>query len=280
MLTVPITVVVMAALVATGLASTNPQSMTSSAYIQTVMWLYVPVFLNIGPLAFFYEWNRRTRGQITDTLTQDIRKLANANETGQPLLEAMRMSAAGQNSLLASEFRTMYKKTKFGTSLSPALVEFNNRYRIPRLSRVVKLIQKAQEASANITDVLQTAATTSRYQDDLEQDRLQRTRMQVAVTAITFLVFLGVLMMMEVYFIGEMMAEVDMDNSGQNPVGGGFGDIQVEVISMLFFHAVTIQALCAGAISGYLQTGKIDSSHKYIFGYMLITAVAWGAFAV
>lgn len=278
MLTIPLTVLVMGLLVVAGLANPHPRGMVVSPYIQTVMWLYVPVFMNLAPLAFFYEWNRRTRGRITDTLTQDIRKLANANETGQPILEAMRMSAAGQNSLLAQEFRTMYKKTKFGTSLSPALVEFNNRYRIPRMARIVKLIQKAQEASANITEVLQTAATTSRYQDDLVQDRLQRTRMQVAVTAITFLVFLGVIMMLEIYFLGEMMASVDIESG--SPIGGGFAELEVTLISMLFFHAVTIQALCAGAISGYIQTGRIDSSYKYIVIYMAIAAVSWGAFAV
>lgn len=277
-LTLPITVLVMGVLLAAGLASPSITEMINAPYIQTVMWLYVPIFINLGPLAFFYEWNRRTRGRITDTLTQDIRKLANANETGQPLLEAMRVSAAGDSSLLGREFQRMYKKTKFGTSLSPALIEFNNRYRIPRLARVVKLIEKAQEASSNITEVLQTAAITSRYQDELVQDRLQRTRMQVAVSGISFIVFLGVIMMLEVYFLGEMLSGVDLESD--NPVGGGFGDLNISLISMLFFHAVTLQAMCAGGIGGYIQTGKFRSSFKYIVLYMMIAAVAWGIFAV
>lgn len=281
MFTVPGTIMIMGGLVASGVAKPSVNALIHDPYFQTVLWLYVPIFLNFIPLAVFYEYNRRTRGRITDTLTQDIRKLANANETGQPLLEAMRVSATGGNSRLSTEFQRMYKKTEFGTNLSPALVEFNNRYRIPRLARVVKLIQKAQEASSNITEVLQTAATTSRYQDELEQDRLQRTRMQVAVTAITFLVFLGVIMMLDVYFIGEMLSGADTETSGsqQNPVGSGFGDVPLSMISMLFFHAVTIQALCGGAVSGYIQTGKLRSSFKYIVLYMGIAALAWGIFA-
>ena len=275
-LTIPITVVVMATLVLAGLAEPSLTAMVDDSYVQTVMWLYVPIFLNFAPLAFFVEWNRRTRGAITDTLTADIRKLANANETGQPVLEAMRMATAGQESLVSKEFQIMYKKAKFGTSLSPALIEFNNRYRIPRLTRVVKLIQKAQEASSNITEVLQTAATTSRYREELEQDRIGRTRIQVAVTAMTFLVFLGVILMLEVYFIGEMIASVDVAEG--NPIGGGGLDIQL--ISMLFFHAVTIQGLCAGALSGYIQTGKFASSYKYIVAFMAVTAITWGIFAV
>lgn len=275
-LTIPMTVLVLATLAAAGLAKPSISAMVSDPYVQTVMWLYVPVFLNVLPLAVFTEWNRRTRGKITDTLTADIRKLANANETGQPVLEAMRMATTGNESLVSKEFRTMYKKAKFGTSLSPALVEFNNRYRIPRLARVVKLIQKAQEASSNITEVLQTAATTSRYREELEQDRIGRTRIQVAVTAMTFLVFLGVILMLEVFFIGQMIASVDVGEG--NPIGGG--GLDIDLVSMLFFHAVTIQGLCAGALSGYIQTGKFSSSYKYVVAFMTITALVWGIFAV
>lgn len=278
MITIPVTILVMVLLVATGLAAPSRQEMVLNPYIQTVMWMYVPLFLNLVPLAVFYEWNRRTRGRITDTLTQDIRKLANANETGQPILEAMQVSSDGRESLMGKEFNRMYKKAKFGTSLSAALVEFNNRYRIPRLARIVKLIQKAQEASSNITEVLNTAAVTSRYQDEIEQERLQRTRMQVAVIAITYIVFLGVITMLDVYFLGEMLSGVELESD--NPIGSGFADIDITLISMLFFHAVTIQALCAGAVSGYIQTGRISSSYKYIVLYMTLAAIAWGAIAV
>jgi flagellar protein FlaJ len=275
-LTVPITVLLFPVLIGSGLASLNTRAFVTDPYVQTVMWVYVPIFLNLGPLAFFYEWRERTRAKITDTLTQDLQKLANANETGQPLLEAMLMTSQGKSSLLSTEFERLVKKTRFGTSLSAALVEFNNRYSIPRLARVVKLIQKAQEASSNITPVLKTASTTSQFQDDLEKERKQRTQMQVAVTGMTFLVFTGVIVMLEVYFIGTMLESL---GSQDVPIGG-FQDIEVTLISMLFFHAVTIQAICAGGISGYVMTGNILSALKYVVAYLLLGAVAWGALAM
>jgi flagellar protein FlaJ len=275
-LTVPITVLLFPVLVGSGLASLNTRAFITDPYVQTVMWLYVPLLLNLGPLAFFYEWNERTRGRITDTLTQDLRKLANANETGQPLLEAMLMTSRGKSSLLSDEFEQMVKKTRFGTSLSAALVEFNNRYAIPRVARVVKLIQKAQEASSNITSVLKTASITSQYQDELEKERKTRTQMQVAVTGLTFLVFLGVIVMLEVYFIGTMLESL----GGQDIPIGGFQNVEISLISMLFFHAVTIQGICAGGVSGYVKTGNFYSSYKYIVAYLLVAGVAWGALAV
>lgn len=273
--TVPVTLLTLFLGIASGTAATSPSGFLDEPYTQTVIWLYMPVLFNIAPIAFFYEWNYRVRGKITETLTQDIRKLANANETGQPVLESIRIAAKGEDTLLSKEFRSLYKKAKFGTSLSPALVEFNNRYRLPRLARVVKLIQKAQESSSNITEVLTKASKTSQYQDQLIQERKARTAMQVAITGITFLVFLGVLLMLDVYFLEEMFSNAA---SGDSTAAVSI-DLDRSLLSMLFFHAVSIQAFFAGGISGYMQTGKIMSGLKYITAYMLITLFIWGVMA-
>lgn len=271
-LSIPSAAVTMMLFLATGIATTSVQGFVSAPFVQTFVWLYVPIFIILVPYAIFYEWHQRTIGKVTDTLTKNLRKLANANETGQPLLEAIRITSKGGDSVFEEELEQMYKKTKFGTGLSAAIVEFNNRYSIPRLSRSMKLIQKAQEASSNITPVLKTAAESSRYEDEIQDDRVSRTRVQVFVTAITFLVFLGVILMLEVFFIQKMIGAV----SGESMPMGGFQSLDPNLISMVFFHAVTVQALSAGTISGYIQSGNLRSSMKYIIVFMLITVVAWG----
>lgn len=273
-ITVPVTLAIIGAAITAGVVEFTTAGFIADAYTQTVIWVYIPVIMNAGPVAFFYEWNYRIRGKITDSLTQDIRKLSNANETGQPVLESIRIAATGDDTLLSKEFRSLYKKAKFGTSLSPALVEFNNRYQLPRLTRVIKLIQKAQESSSNITDVLSKAAITSQYQDRLLKERKQRSRMQVAITGITFLVFLGVLIMLDVYFLGEMFA--NSENGGGDTLNSG---LNLDLLSMLFLHAVTIQAIFAGMISGFIQTGRIESGLKYATGYLLVTGIVWGLMA-
>jgi len=273
-ITIPASLLMIVLFVAVGVAEPSFSTMTTNSYVQTVLWFYLPAFVIISPLAFFTEWNRRTRGKITNTLTSDLRKLKNANETGQPLLEAIRITAEGKDTVLADEFNTMYKKTQFGTSLSPALIEFNNKYKIPRIARTVKLIEKAQEASSNITQVLQTAARSSQYQDELDEERITRTRMQVMIIAVTFFVFLVVIAVLQVFFVDRMANQIEDAASLGAALGGS--EFDPDIISMFFFHAVTLQAASAGAISGYMQTGKLKSSYKYIVGYLLITIIGWG----
>jgi len=275
-LTVPIAIMTVGALIATGNIRLSRTALVTDAYTQTIMLVYVPLLIVLTPLALFYEWNRLTQGEILDTLTEDIRKLSNANETGQPVIESLLISAQGNDSRLTDEFLSAYKKTRFGVDLSAALIALNNKYARPRLARVIKLINKAQEASSNITEVLTTAATTSQYQDELQSSRIQRTRMQVAIIAVSFLVILMVFVMMDGYFLAQMVEGLEQQEQGNSVFGNGGTSLEPTIVSMLFFHAVTLQALFAGGISGYMQTAKIKSSYKYIVAYLLLAGVTWG----
>ncbi|WP_302083367.1 type II secretion system F family protein [Salinibaculum rarum] len=273
--TVPIAGLTVAFLIAADVASINPTTIKNQAFMQTLYLFYVPVFMTALPVAAFYEWQRRKIGVITDTLTEDLRKLANTNETGQPLLEAIRITGEDNPSLLGREFRNIYKRVKFGTSLSPVLVEFNNRYKIPRLARTVKLVQKAQEASSHITDVLQTAAEVSENQDELLRERVSRTRVQVVIIAVTFLVFLGVMLILQEFFVQRMVKVIGGSESSQAALGD-FDSVDPAFLKMLYFHAAVIQGICAGYISGYMQTGKLHSGVKYMLAYMLVAVLIWG----
>jgi flagellar protein FlaJ len=284
-ITVPVTIAAWAVFAATGVAGFSLAALKADPILQTVVWFYTPVMVNLLPMTVFYELRQRTKGQVTDTLTDDLRKVANANATGQPLLEAFRIASEDKPSRLGDELGKIYSKVKFGGSLGPALVEFNNKYQVPRLARVTKLIQRAQEASSEISQVLETAATVSENQDELQRERIARTRMQVAVIAVTFLVFLAVILMLQEFFVAKMTELVGGSSGGQavggtTGGGGGFNGIQAELLKVLYFHATTLQAVCAGVVCGYMQSGKIRTSYKYIIAYMLINLTAWLGVAV
>ncbi len=275
--TVPLSVFILGLLVVQGVAEPTQSAMEQSTLSQSFFWFGLPFLLVTVPLAIFYEWRSRTVASLTDTLTSDLRKLANANATGQPLLEAIRITGADNNTRLGREFTTMYKRVNFGSSLSTVLVEFNNRYCLPRLARSVKLIQKAQETSDQITDVLTTAADLSEIQDDLEREKRSRTRMQVGIIIISFVVFVGVLLMLEEFFI-ETIVEVMSEDSDTDLIN--FGNIDPAFLSMLYLHAALIQGCCAGLICGYVQTGKAHTGLKYAISLVLFTFVAWATVGV
>jgi flagellar protein FlaJ len=281
--TVPVSVVAVAAVIATGSVNTSWIGIKEEPVWSTFVYLYLPVYINCVPLGIFYEWNVRARAGITNTLSDDLRQLASANSTGMTLLQSIKTVAETSSGKLSQEFEIIGKKVEYGMSLEEALIEFNNKYHIPRLSRTVKLITEAQRASNQISNVLATAAQASENNDDIEQERSQRTMMQVAIIIMTFLSLLGVMAILQTQFIGTL-ARVTSEaasstSGGGGPAGGGGagfgGNIDPNQLSLLFFHAVTFQAITSGLIAGYFRDAKILSGIKFLVILLTIAMIVW-----
>jgi flagellar protein FlaJ len=278
-LTVPAALVVVGVAVATGRAPLAIDSWIERPVWSTFIWVYVPIYLVCIPLGIFYEWNAYSRNAITGKLSTNLRKLSSANDTGQTLLDSIMTVADTSSGKLADEFEVMYAKVNYGVSLREAFVEFNNKYHLPRLARTVKLITEAQEASSEITDVLRTAAQASENVDDIERERISRTRMQVAIILMTYLTLLGVMAILQTQFIDVMAGLTDQASGGGGGAASGGqefgGGVDPSLLSLLFFHAVTIQAVLAGLIAGYIRTAKLVSGVKFVVILQTIALAVW-----
>jgi flagellar protein FlaJ len=266
-ITLPASLVLVGFSVFSGFTPTTVDGMIAAPVRGTFFWVYLPLYLNVIPLTVFYEWNVRSRRSITNNLSDSLRKLSSANDTGMTLLESLKVVADTSSGRLANEFQVMYAKVNYGTSLRTALREFNNSYHIPRLARTIKLISKAQEASSQITQVLSTAAQASENQDDIERERKSQTRMQMVIIIMTYVTLLGVMALLKVEFLDTMAALVDSTEASSDApgAGGGFGtDLDIDELTMLFFHAVTIQGIISGAIAGYIREVSIMASLKFM----------------
>ncbi|GGJ00230.1 type II secretion protein F [Halobellus salinus] len=276
--TVPAALAALGVAIANGAAPLSWQGMVNNPVWGTFVWWYVPVYTVGIPLAAFDAWNGRSRNAVVGKLSDTLRKLSSANDTGQTLLESVETVSETSSGKLADEFETVRAKVNYGMSLRSALVEFNNKYHIPRLARTVKLISKAQEASSQITEVLTTAAQASETQDDIERERKSRTRMQVAIILMTYLTLLGVMAILKTQFLDVMAGLASQTGGGSEAAAGGlnFGDgINIDLLSVLFFHAVTLQAALSGFISGYIRNADIVSGVKFVVILQTVALVVW-----
>ena len=280
-MTVPAALAVVGVAVASGSAPTTFDGWVDRPVWSAFIWVYVPAYMTLIPLAVFYEWGQRSKQAVTGKLSENLRKLSSANDTGQTLLESIRTVSETSSGRLAEEFEVINAKVNYGMSLRDALVEFNNTYAVPRLARTVKLISEAQEASSQITDVLTTAAQASENQDDIERERRSRTRMQVAIILMTYVTLLGVMAILQTQFIDVMGGLSSQAEGGSaDAVGGGGpdfggGGVEPDVLSLLFFHAVTIQAVLSGFISGYIRNATVLSGVKFAVALMTLALGVW-----
>ncbi len=280
LVTTPVTILALVLAIATGNAPLSVSAMKSRPVWGTFIWVYVPLYVNFLPLAIFYEWNVRSRRGVLGNLSENLRKLASANDTGMTLLESIKVVSDTSSGKLADEFETMHAKVNYGTNLKDALREFNNKYHIPRLARTVKLISEAQEASSQIQDVLSTAAQASENQDDIDRERKSRTRMQMVIIIMTYLTLLGVMALLKLQFLNVMAGLADQaagasSGSSQSPTGGFGGGLDTGMLSMLFFHAVTLQAIISSFIAGYIRNVELISGVKYAVALSTVALLTW-----
>ncbi|AXR78578.1 type II secretion system F family protein [Natrarchaeobaculum sulfurireducens] len=284
--TVPVSLVLVATAIMLTSVPTSWSGMIANPVWGTFIYVYVPLYVIAVPLSIFREWNVRHRTAVVGQLSEDLRKLSSSNDTGLTLLESLQAVAETTSGKLAREFEMMHTKVNYGTSLKEALIEFNNKYHIPRLARTTRLITEAQEASNQISAVLRTAARASENHDDIERERKSRTRMQVVIIIMTFLTVLAVIAILQTQFIDTMSglepAETDTDAGGD---AGGLADadmadnIQVDLLSTLFFHAITLQGILAGFICGYIRDADVLSGLKYVIALATIALVGWAVVA-
>ncbi|WP_436347605.1 type II secretion system F family protein [Natronorubrum sp. FCH18a] len=281
-LTLPASLVIIATAMMNGSAPLSWGQLLDNPIWGTFIYIYVPLYIMAIPLAIFREWNVRHRNAVVSQLSEDLRKLSSSNDTGLTLLESLKAVSDTTSGKLAREFEMMHTKVNYGTSLKDALLEFNNKYHIPRLARTTRLITEAQEASNQISDVLRTAARASENHDDIERERKSRTRMQVVIIIMTFLTVLAVIAILKTQFI-DTMAGLESGSADTDAGGGGSElaeadlseNIQVDMLSVLFFHAVTLQAIISGFICGYIRDADLLSGLKYAVGLATIALIGW-----
>lgn len=274
LITGPLLVVSTLFLYATGMFAFSIDGFVDDYFTQTLLYFIVPFSVISLPIIILFEWKNRTKGALKRTLTDDLRKLASTNETGKPLLESMRIVSNNSTSQLGNEFEHIYKRVQFGHPLHLSLIEFNNKYEIPRLARITRLIEKAQESSNQISKVLETAAQSAETQDELARERRAKTLTQIAVLEVTFLVFLAVLLVIKVAFMGKIV-------SASGGAGASkflsLGAIDATFLNMLYFHAGLLQGFFSGMLSGYVKTGEFGPGLKWAVINIIIVTIAWGA---
>jgi flagellar protein FlaJ len=274
-ITVPASVSLVVAAALSGAIPTSWSGVVSQPVWATFVYVYIPLFTVVTPLAVFHDWNVRTRNAILGNLSDTLLKLSSVNATGATVLESIKTVSDTSTDKLAAELRIIHHKVHFGMSLKESLVEFNNEYRMPQLARTVKLITKAQEASSHIAVVLATAARASENADDLRRERRSRSLMQVAIVLMTYVTLLGVMALLKVQFIDVMAgfgSTTDVQSAGGISLGSG---INADLLSLMFFHAVTIQAVFAGLISGYLREASLRAGAKYVVVLLVLSLTVW-----
>jgi flagellar protein FlaJ len=101
--------------------------------------------------------------------------------------------------------------------------------------------------------------------------------MQMVIIIMTYLTLLGVMALLKIRFLNVMadLATQTAGSSGSRGPGADFSGVNTQVLSVLFFHAVVLQALLSSFIAGYIRDVSLMAGLKFAVTLPTIALVVW-----
>ena len=275
--TIPVALLFAAVTVLTGYATLSIEAFKNTPVSNTIYTAIIPMLIMIAPLSYYHEKKQRRNKKVIRELPETLKKLSSANETGMTLSESLLLVSETSEGVLADEFKLVHNEVQWDTGINDGLVGFANRLKIPRVSRTVKLITKANESSGNIQEVLEVAARDVDTAYKLDRERFQNMIIYTVIIIISFLVFLFVIVILQRQFLSAMAEEAAGFDASSSGGGGGFSieDVPIDTYNMIFFHASVIQGFFSGLVAGQMGEDHVLSGLKYGIVMTLIAVVVF-----
>ncbi|VVB86310.1 Type II secretion system (T2SS), protein F [uncultured archaeon] len=232
--------------------------------------IIISLLIILVPFIIFYELQMRRIKRIGESIPGFLRRLAAISEMGVPLFQAINSISNINLGVLSTEVKLMYKDIVWSRSLFEALTKFERRVNTIAISRIVTLITKASESTANIKDTLRVAASDSDLSEKLIRQKYTVLFSYLIVVYISFFVFMLVLFVFAKMFLPQIP-------SYSGPTGMLSISVEKEEYSLLFMHASVIQGFFSGLIAGQMIGESLSDGLKHS---MLMMTVAYVIFVL
>jgi flagellar protein FlaJ len=267
-------------LYASNLAEFSFEGFLSAPVWQTLVLFYVPVLLTGGCFTILYELKQRRESRILSRLPEAFKSASDANARGLTIKESFEIVASNSAGSLAKQLTLAVNSTTWTGDLNSALIDFANSLQVPRLSRTIKLITKANEVSGDIQSVLTVAARDVENMANLDRERKANAFTYMAIILVSFLVSMGVIVALDAEFLSRLASNEAFSGGGGNGLGGfgGGGEIPIREFRMAFLHAVMALGGSSGLVAGSMADNDILAGFKYALVMMGLALLVFGIF--
>ena len=227
------------------------------------------MFVNFfGLAALYHERQQKKIDAAEDKFPDFIRDLAEFWKGGLSMTLSVRTLANSEYGALNPEIKKMSDQLSWGIAFEDVLKMFADRVGTPLVKRAVSLVSEANKAGGKISDILVTAANDSREIQFLKGERARAIGSYIAVIWVSFIVFIGVIIVLSNVFIPAIASS---NSGGESET---IGNMQINAVDPLFFlvvffYGVTAQAMGNGAMAGIMATGRLSTGMKHA-GMMMI----------
>ena len=228
--------------------------------------------LMVYPAAIYSDRQMKKIEAVEDKFPDFLRDLAEYWKGGLSMTLAVRTLANSEYGALNPEIKKMSDQLSWGIAFGDVLEMFAERVGTPLVKRAVSLVTEANKAGGKISDILVTAANDSREIQFLKGERARAIGSYIAVIWVSFMVFIGVIVVLSNVFIPAIASS---NSGGESET---IGNMQINAVDPLFFlvvffYGVNAQAMGNGAMAGIMATGRLSTGMKHAGMMMIICLV-------
>jgi flagellar protein FlaJ len=271
--TVPIAAAFVGTLLVQGL-DVSPAGFAASPVNTTLAAVVVPLLVVAVPLSLFHEAKQRRVRSIEDRFPDTLNTLSSANYMGIPMTDALELVARWTTGALATELRRIRNDIDWNEDVSRGLAGAANRLDIPQVSRSLKLVADAAQATGDMSRILSVAAEDARNRYRLERARRRAMSSYLGIVIIGFFVYLMVVVLIDTSYLGPI-SQHSADVPADSGLPISFTQIPVDTYRALFFHSALIQGFGSGLLAGKLADNNVLSGLKYGIALVAISAIVF-----
>ena len=228
--------------------------------------------LMVYPAAIYSDRQQKKIEAVEDKFPDFLRDLAEYWKGGLSMTLSVRTLANSEFGALNPEIKKMSDQLSWGIAFEDVLKMFADRVGTPLVKRAVSLVSEANKAGGKISDILVTAANDSREIQFLKGERARAIGSYIAVIWVSFIVFIGVIIVLSNVFIPAIASS---NSGGESET---IGNMQINAVDPLFFlvvffYGVTAQAMGNGAMAGIMATGRLSTGMKHAGNMMIICLI-------
>ena len=226
----------------------------------------------VYPAAVYSDRQMKKIEAVEDKFPDFLRDLAEYWKGGLSMTLAVRTLANSEYGALNGEIKKMSDQLSWGIAFGDVLEMFAERVGTPLVQRAVSLVTEANKAGGKISDILVTAANDSREIQFLKGERARAIGSYIAVIWVSFIVFIGVIIVLSNVFIPAIASS---NSGGESET---IGNMQINAVDPLFFlvvffYGVNAQAMGNGAMAGIMATGRLSTGMKHAGMMMIICLI-------
>jgi len=242
--------------------------------------LILSLIVAVFPAAVVEYLDLKWENGIDKNIPRLLREIAESGKTGLTLVRAIEVSADRDYGPLTPELRQMVVQISWGSSLEEALKSFAVRARTKLAKRTSDLIAEVARSGGDTQEIMEQLNRHIGELQSIDRERYAQMRPYSAVVYIAF----GVFLFTDVMLIRSFFTQIlQMQNSVLNTAGGGstiFGGIasvNIDLLKKILFHAVIIQAIIGGLVTGKVSEARLGAGLKHV---LILLVVAFVTFLV